>query len=489
VVGRGDSVVGQRLVLAPHGGRSWVAILGDDLGVEARLIEHVLGSLGIVDAASVELTGDRRPSALRSPLAVTDCAVASVAGCLVAAADLALARTGRRPDVALDIGHVGAAMRSEAWLRDPTGAGIEGFAPLSRLWPAVDGWVRTHANYPWHRSALLAGLGVADGPDDEVAGSLAEAIAGLPCMTVEERVYAAGGLAVANRTPRQWRSDHAGRAVAACPLVVAEPLGGEVRPMAESGALPASGIRVLDLTRVIAGPVGTRMLGALGADVLRVDDPRRPELPSQAVEGVIGKRSTALEAGTERGRTVLHDLLDEADVLVTGYRPGALRRLGLDPDQVAEQHPGTVVVTLSAWGTVGPWGSRRGFDSLVQIATGIGWATSLDGLRPGALPCQLLDHATGYLIAAAALQAMAERVRTGAVLHVRLSLARTAQWLLEQGMQHDTHASTDEASGEPYRISLGDGWTGIAPPGRLDAAPLNWPHLPPRYARAAPTWA
>lgn len=466
-----------------------LAFLGDDLGVEVRLIEDVLVSLGIVEAASVEMTGDRRPSGLRSPLAVTDCAVASVAGCLVAAADLAWARSGRRPDVALDIGHVAAAVRSEAWLRGPTGAGIDGFAPLSRLWPAADGWVRTHANYLWHRSALLAALGVADGPDEEVAASLAEAIAELSATTVEERVYAAGGLAVANRTATRWRSEEAGQAVAATPLVVTEPLGAAVRPMAEPGALPASGIRVLDLTRVIAGPVGTRMLGALGADVLRVDDPRRPELPSQAVEGVIGKRSTALDASTERGLAVLHDLLEGADVLVTGYRPGALRRFGLDPDQVAGQHPGTVVVTLSAWGTAGPWGSRRGFDSLVQIATGIGWATSPDGGRPGALPCQLLDHATGYLIAAAALHALAERVRADAVLRVRLSLARTAQWLLEQGMQPDAPASTDGASAEPYRISFGDGWTGIAPPGRLDAAPLKWPQLPARYARAAPAWA
>jgi crotonobetainyl-CoA:carnitine CoA-transferase CaiB-like acyl-CoA transferase len=241
-----------------------------------------------------------------------------------------------------------------------------------------------------------------------------------------------------------------------------------------------SGLRVLDLTRVIAGPVGTRMLGALGADVLRVDDPRRPELPLHAVDGVIGKASTFLDAGA------VHGLVDRADVLVTGYRPGALRRFGLDPGQVADRHPGTIVVTLSAWERTGDWANRRGFDSLVQIATGIGWATSTDGVRPGALPCQLLDHATGYLIAAGALAALARRARTGEATHVSVSLARTARWLLDQGTRPVEPSA--ELSVDAYRTPLGNGWTGISPPGRLDGRPLSWPHLPPAYGQAPPRW-
>jgi crotonobetainyl-CoA:carnitine CoA-transferase CaiB-like acyl-CoA transferase len=460
------------------------------------LLDGVLADLGIADAADPEVTGPARPAALAAPLAVAECAVASVAACLVAAADLAHARTGRRPAVAVDTGHVAAAMRGEVLLRDPAGHGLNGFAPLSRLWSAADGWVRTHANYPWHRAALLAAFGVPDGPDDEVAAPLADAIAARAAREVEHTVDAAGGLAVAARTAAEWSVDEPGRAVAGAPLLATEALGTEALTTealgraalrrAEPGALPASGLRVLDLTRVIAGPVGTRMLGALGADVLRIDHPERPELPLHAVDGVVGKASAVLDATTEPGRDTLHALLAEADVLVTGYRPGALRRLGLDPDQVAERHPGTVVVTLSAWGTAGPWGGRRGFDSLVQVASGIGWATSADGERPGALPCQLLDHATGYLAAAGALAALARQARTGTTTHVRLSLARTAQWLLAQGPRADPHAPTDP---EPYRVPLGDGWTGIAPPGRLDDAPLTWPHLPPRYGQARPTWA
>ena len=456
--------------------------------VSVPAANEMLADLGVTEAALPEVVGDGRPEALASPLAVSDCAVASVTGCLAAAADLAWTRSGRRPVTAVDTGHIGAAVRSETWLRDPGGRALSGFAPLSRLWPTADGWVRTHVNYPWHRAALLDGLEVPDGADIDVEAPLAQAIAQRRSVDVETCVYGAGGLAVAARTIAEWQATGAARAVAADRLIATEPLG-PASPLPDPGPLPASGLRVLDLTRVIAGPVGTRMLGALGADVLRVDDPHRPELPLHAVDGVIGKASTSLDATTARGRDTLHALLDEADVLVTGYRPGALRAFGLEPDQVAQRHPGTVVVTLSAWGTVGPWGTRRGFDSLVQIASGIGWAASTDGDRPGVLPCQLLDHATGYLIAAGVLAALARRARHGEASHTRLSLARTAQWLITQGPRNDTRsAMSTEADVSAYRVPLGDGWTSIGPPGQVDGKALTWPRLPPRYTRASPAW-
>jgi crotonobetainyl-CoA:carnitine CoA-transferase CaiB-like acyl-CoA transferase len=242
---------------------------------------------------------------------------------------------------------------------------------------------------------------------------------------------------------------------------------------------------VLDLTRVIAGPVGTRMLGALGAAVLRVDDPRRPELPLHAVDGVIGKSSTLVDAGFPVGREILDRLVAEADVVVTGYRPGALRRLGLDRDQIIARHPGKVVATLSAWGESSGWAGRRGFDSLVQIATGIGWASAGDTDRPGALPCQLLDHASGYLLAAGILTALAR----GEGAHVTVSLAGTAQWLLAQ---KTNTGPADTAGGHPnvdrFMTALGNGWTGVSPPGVIDGHALTWPSLPPRYGGCEPTF-
>jgi hypothetical protein len=452
------------------------------------LLDDVLSNLAVDASHDVTLTGEW-PASLSSTLDVENCAVASVAACLVAAADLAQARSGHRPRVSLDRAHVAAVMRSEKWLRDADGHGTEGFAPLSRFWRAADGWVRTHANYPWHRKALLASFNIPDDDDAALAPRLAAAFAELPALRIEGNAYAAGALAIAARTPEQWQKSEAGAEAARRPLVINETMTTAPRKLATPGPLPASGIRVLDLTRVIAGPTGTRMLAALGADVLRLDNPRRPELPLHAIDGVIGKASATLDLANENER--VHELLAAADVLVTGYRPGALRRFGLDADQVAERHPGVSVVTLSAWGTTGAWGQRRGFDSLVQVASGIGWATSADGDQPGALPFQLLDHATGYLIAAAALAALSRRCRTGETTHADLCLSATAQWLLRQGIRSPATTSTPASQEEvaEYRTSLGDGWSGISPVGRLDDRPLSWPRLPPRYGRAQAAWA
>jgi hypothetical protein len=425
-------------------------------------------------ALGVDVTGEPHPPELASPLPVAEVAVSAIGACLAAAGELSLVRTGRRPTITLDTAHAAAAVRSESWLRDPAGQAVEGFAPLSRLWPAADGWVRTHANYPWHRAALLSALSTSD------PSGVGDAVAARPALEVERIVYQAGGLAVAARTRDAFPT-------APGPLVSISTVD-DAPPLPAPGALPASGIRVLDLTRVIAGPVGTRMLGALGADVLRLDHPDRPELPGQAVEGVVGKRSALLDAGTPDGLDRLHRLVGQADVLVTGYRPGALRRLGLDPDRVTDRHPGTIVVTLSAWGDTPGWAGRRGFDSLVQIATGIGWETTVDGSRPGVLPCQLLDHATGYLIAAGALAALAQRARTGTASHVSLSLARTAQWLLTAPSSGSPPPDASALDGEAFRVPFGNGWSGIAPPGTVDGVPLAWPHLPPAYGHAKPAF-
>ena len=370
------------------------------------------------------------PGHLPSRLPVEDVAVACTGTALLAAAALHAQRGGDcgsrgSPTARLDLGHVAAAFRSEAYLRVNGEQAGPGFAPLSRFWRAADGWVRTHGNYPWHRTALLRALGCSDDPE-----SVAAAIATLGARQAEDLVVGAGGVASAVRGEDSWRTEPAGQAVAATRLVEGTSIGGAPPRWRPAGAMPASGIRVLDLTRVIAGPVATRYLGALGAEVLRLDAPDRPELTLHAYDGLPGKHSALLDFGTADGHARLHELLSEADVLVHGYRPHALDRFGLSPELLAERHPGLVVVSLSAWGSRGPWGGRRGFDSIVQAACGIAMAESADGERPGAMPCQLLDHGTGYLCAAAALQALARQSTHGGTEFRELCLARTAHWLL-----------------------------------------------------------
>jgi hypothetical protein len=428
------------------------------------------------------------PAGLPSRLPTGEVAVACVAAALTAAAGLGHQRGGARPpQVWVDAAHAAAAVRSEALLR-VNGRGFgSGFAELSRFWRAADGWVRTHANYQWHRDALLCALGTA--ADPEAVGA---AIRELPAEDVETAVVAAGGVAAAVRTSQQWRRHPQGRALADRPLIVSVRFDGALPRRHEAADLPAAGLRVLDMTRVIAGPVATRYLAALGAEVLRIDPPHRPELPVHRYDGLPGKRSAMLDMRTRDELERLHELLGSADILVHGYRPGALAKFGLEADSLADRHPGLVVVSISAWGRVGPWGDRRGFDSIVQAASGIAMVESPDGDRPGKLPCQLLDHGTGYLAAAAALEGIRRQSRAGGTHAFELTLAATAAWLLRQPTPAIVKPSPrpGRSPGEWLTTLQSDAGpvTVITPPGTLDGRPLNWPGSLTTYGQDRPTW-
>jgi len=454
----------------------------------SRLLAEAWAALdpGDPDGAPGPLEVTGQPGHLPSHLPVEDTAIACAGAALLAAADWQARRGGRRSRTAgLDRGQVAAAFRSEAYLRVHGEAAGAGFAPLSRFWRTADGWVRTHANYSWHHAALLRALGA----DDEPA-SVAAALAALTARQAEDLIVGAGGIAAAVRSQAGWQGEPAGQAVAATRLVEGRAVGTAPPRRRPAGEQPASGIRVLDLTRVIAGPVATRYLAALGADVLRLDPPDRPELPLHVRDGLLGKRSALLDFGGRDGAAGLHDLLDGADVLVHGYRPHALDRFGLTADALAERHPGLVVVSLSAWGSSGPWGSRRGFDSIVQAACGIAVAESADGGRPGAMPCQLLDHGTGYLCAAAALRALAAQAVRGGTQVRELCLARTGQWLLGQE-RPASPAGAQDGTDPAWLASVASPegtMTVVRPPGQLDGRGLDWPGPLTRYGGDPPGW-
>jgi hypothetical protein len=450
-----------------------------------RLLAQAWAELGGPAGVPDRLVVTGQPGGrLPSRLPVEDTAIACAGAALLSAAVMG----GGSLPARLDAAHVAAAFRSEAQVRvngEPAGGG---FAPLSRFWRASDGWVRTHGNYPWHREALLRAVGAAGEPE-----SVAAAIAGLPAREVEDLVAGAGGVAAAVRTETEWRAEPAGLAVAAVRLVEGAEIPGAPPRVRAGGPLPASGLRVLDLTRVIAGPVATRYLGALGADVLRLDSAHRPELPQQAYDSLLGKRSALADFGTRDGMARLHMLLSGADVLVHGYRPRALDRFGLGRDALAERHPGLVVVSLSAWGSRGPWGGRRGFDSIVQAASGIAVIESAGNERPGAMPCQLLDHGTGYLCAAAVLHALAAQARRGGTQFRELSLARTAHWLLglaRGGPPAGAGGGTDyRGDARLATVDSADGpVTVVSPPGELDGHDLSWPGRLSRFGGDEPAW-
>jgi crotonobetainyl-CoA:carnitine CoA-transferase CaiB-like acyl-CoA transferase len=352
----------------------------------------------------------------RGPLDVEGLALDAV-GRVCAATQQAAAARGLSVTVSTTPELVAASFAAFEHLR-VAGRAPQAWAPFSGFFEAGDGWVRLHGNYPHHAAAVTTALGA--GTKDELIATAKD----LAAADIEQRVTDAGGIATVVRTERGWAEHLHGRATAGTPWHATR-VGAPRRTLPpQQDGLPLEGVRVLDLTRVIAGPTCSQVLACLGADVLRIDPPQAPELIDQYLSNGMGKRSAEVDLATD-AETLWRELLPEADVLLLGYRPGALAKYGLDADTVAADHPGLVVGSLSAWGEEGPWRDRRGFDSIVQAATGIAdVCASAD--RPGALPVQALDHATGHILAAELISLLARG--SGGV--VRASLLGAARVLL-----------------------------------------------------------
>ncbi|WP_136036545.1 CoA transferase [Microbacterium sp. K35] len=395
-----------------------------------------------------------------------------------AAGELALGSTaaatlaaGRRvADV--DVARVAAAYRSDRLLTVDD-ASPPAWSPLSGFWPTADGWIRTHGNYPHHARGLRSALGLAP---DAGRPDVAAALAALPRDEAVRRIVHHGGLAVSVRAEQP---EHDAR-LRTMPLIEVARVGDAApsgRP-ASGPPSPLAGIRVLDLTRVIAGPVCTRTLALLGADVLRIDPPAIAELPWQHLDTGHGKRSTILDARDP----AMSALLATADVVVLGYRPASLARLGLSPDTLVERYPGLVVAELSAWGADAP--ERAGFDSLVQAESGIAVIEGDDGV-PGALPAQALDHSSGYLLAAAVTTLLGRRAREGGSWIARTSLRRVAAELLGMPRRTDPVAAPDpDAASHEARFDVdGVSLVTAAPviPGTTFTAPHPWGSDAPRW--------
>ncbi len=408
---------------------------------------------------------------LPSAFAVSDLAAASIGAAALAVAERAASSASRPPRVVVERRLAslwfGFSIAPQGWAPPPP------WDPIAGDYRADDGWIRLHTNAPRHRVAALAVLGCA-GEREAVAA----AVARWRADDLEAMIVARGGCAAVMRSPEAWAAHPQGRAVAAEPLVMrATREAGGVESRSVDPARPLSGVRVLDLTRILAGPTATRFLAAFGADVLRLDPPDWDE-PSLAPEVTLGKRCARLDLREAAGRARFLALLGDADVIVHGYRPGALDALGLGEETRRRARPGLVDVALDAYGWSGPWAERRGFDSLVQMSVGV----AESGMRrfgkdkPTPLPVQALDHAAGYLIAAAAVRALTERAATGAGSTSRLSLARVAALL----------ASEPAASGAPlagagaadYAPEVETTAWGPAhrlkPPAIVDGAPMTW---------------
>ncbi|MET4582363.1 hypothetical protein ABIE21_001873 [Conyzicola nivalis] len=405
--------------------------------IDDALLETFTAALG-AEPAPAMFTGE---STLTSAFAVSEFAAAAIAAAGVAVSGLdgaiegRAAEEGATEDGATEVGALADGTAgvtvdralADAWFASAiTPVGWQVPSPWDAVagdYQSADGWIRLHTNALRHKAAALGVLGVA--ADREL---VAAEVARWSGEDLEAAVVSAGGCAAVMRSAAEWAGHPQGAAVASEPLVhwtttdAAEPSP----HWRTSPGRPLDGVRVLDLTRVIAGPVATRFLAGLGADVLRVDPPDWHE-PAVVPDMTLGKRATRIDATTTVGRDALERLIAGADLLVHGYRPGALEAL-VPLARRRVLRPGLVEVSLDAYGWSGPWAGRRGFDSLVQMSSGIAeagmrWA---DASKPTPLPVQALDHATGYLAAAAAVVALGRVRREGVASSARLSLARTA---------------------------------------------------------------
>lgn len=397
----------------------------------AEATAHIwrLGGGAMSSLDGVALRGQE--PALPSTFAVGTMAQATIAASALAAAEFWYLRTGRRQLVAVDMRHAAAEFRSERYLH------VDG-RPEKRIWDKVAGvyragdgrYVRVHANMPHHRERTLRFLG-ADYDRESVAARLMD----WSGEALETAAAENGMVITMMRSPEEWRAHDQGQALAELPLLEIIPIGDGPARKREKSERPLSDIRVLDLTRVIAGPVCGRTLAAHGADVLSVTGPGIPDIESLIMDGGRGKLRTEIDLASESGREALRSLARDADVFVQGYRPGAIDAKGFSPEKLAEIAPGIVCVSLSAWSHAGPWAHRRGFDSLVQNANGLNAAEALAAGREGPLelPCQALDHGTGFLMATGAMMALRRQAEIGGSWLVRVSLAQTGEWLWKLG--------------------------------------------------------
>ena len=396
-------------------------------------LEELWQTAGCTGESLEHIDIDGSDPILPSPFKIGEAAAAAIGASTLAAAELWRLRSGRVQHVHVDTRSAAMAFRSERHLR------IDG-KPPPPLWDDIAGfhvtgdgrWVQLHTNFPHHRERALEVLAC---PGNR--RSVEAAIAAWKGEELEEALIAADTCAAFVRTPEEWLDHPQQAAVAAMPILEILRLDDSPAEPLPAAARPLSGVRVLDLTRIVAGPVAARALAAHGADVLQVSAPHLPSIEQLVIDTGFGKRSTRLDLRVPEGSEALKVLIKEADVFVQAYRPGAVDALALSPAQLAKIRPGIVYVSLSAFGHQGPWRNRRGYDSLVQSVSGIAWECGRDG-RPGRLPAQAQDHASGYLAAFGTLVALTRRATQGGSYLVRVSLAQTGHWLKGLGRIAET---------------------------------------------------
>jgi crotonobetainyl-CoA:carnitine CoA-transferase CaiB-like acyl-CoA transferase len=459
--------------------------------IEPRtVLEKLWNGHGHDPAALANLTLTGAEPVLPSSFAVGTAMQTSVAASALAAAEIWRARTGRAQTVSVDMRAAGIASRSERYLQVNGGPPPELWNKIAGTYRCGDGrYVRLHTNFPHHRDGVLKLLGCAND-----RRSVEEALQHWKAFDFEETAAGEKLVVTAMRTFAEWDEHPQGRALSNLPLMSIEKIGGAQSQPWPDGGRPLAGIKVLDLTRIIAGPVCGLTLAAHGADVMLVTSPRLPSVAPLVIDTGRGKLSAHLDLQMKSDRTAFESLLREADVFVQGYRPGGLAALGYGPAEIARIRPGIIYVSLSAYGHEGPWAARRGFDSLVQTASGFNAAEAeaagSEGPKP--LPAQVLDHASGYLMAFAAMTALLRRAREGGSWHVRASLAQTGFWLRSLGRIDGLHVKDPDRTDMIDCLEESDSGFGrlsaVKHPAMLSETPPHWARPSVPLGTHPPVW-
>jgi len=396
---------------------------------------HTLWTLAENDTAPLNrLHFSNTGLSLPSTFHVGPIASATIGAQALMAAEIWRLRTGREQDVRVDQRHALAQFRSERYLLVDGKPAPDPWSPIAGYYQAGDGrWIQLHTNFPHHHNGVLNVLQCADSRE-----AVAAAIKGWKAEELDARLAQEGLCAAMIRRPQEWQAHPQAAAIATLPLFDIEHIS-DTAPLplpAEHQGRPLGGVRVLDLSRVIAAPVGARTLAQHGADVLAISAAHLPNIPALVIDTGRGKRPAQLDLRQESERERLRELIRGADIFIHAYRPGSLEARGFSSAELQALKPGLIEVCLSAYSHAGPWAQRRGFDSLVQSASGIAWAEGqAQGLsQPGKLPCQALDHASGYIAALGAMAALKRRAVAGGGWRVRLSLAQTGAWLQAMGV-------------------------------------------------------
>jgi hypothetical protein len=434
-------------------------------------------------AREVEFIGELDPI-LPTPFKITETASAALAVVGLAVADLWELRTGRRQNLSINTRQATASLRSTRYLRlDGAKVNTERNTVMG-FYPARDGrWSYLHCNFPHHRAAAMKVLGV---PEERSA--VAKAVADWDALELEEAIIAAGGAGGMVRSAAEWAEHPQGRAIDSLPLMEIVKIGESPPEALPEGERPLSNIRVLDLTRVLAGPSCARTLAEHGADIMRVTAPHIPFIPYQEFDTGHGKLSTQLDLRDAKELGALLDLARECDVFSQGYRPETLANRGLSPAQLAELRPGIICVSMCAFGHEGPWASRRGFDTAVQAVSGIaarqGELFPEQDAGPQFYPVAAIDYLTGYLMTFGTMVALRKRAQEGGSWLVRLSLAQVGRWLQQQG--EPSTSDVVEAAPEFGQAELEE-WTmsSDTPMGRLThlAPVIRFSETPARWTR------